>query len=115
MRPLHVRTKFCDGNDVEMTDATTANGGVEGSVPPSSAEEEDGYAVVSGAMENVCTLLDDGFDDVFDSYEDVMGCRWRGRLRYCVLIRPRIRDLFRTRPTRTLTSSPIQIWRTWFS
>lgn len=55
---LHVRSSFRDGADLEMAEAIMEDGGRKEPASPSSADVEGAYAVVAGAMEKFCTIVD---------------------------------------------------------
>lgn len=71
MLTLHVKTALFDGSDV--IDTTGEDGGMEECAPLSSEKVDASYAVVAGAVETGCAILDVGLDYVLDSYDNTTG------------------------------------------
>lgn len=70
MRMLPVEMALRDGCDVEMVGGTADDGVVEKYAPQSSAQVQDAYTVVVGAMEKVSATFHDWFDYVLDFYRN---------------------------------------------
>lgn len=76
---------------------------------------EGAYAVVVGAMEKVCTILDVEFGDVFDRHEGLRRMSMEGQVDLFNTDPPyNVLYILITGPIQNITFSRIHIWKIWF-